>query len=355
MRTPRRILLVRNDGIGDLVCTLPALAAVRRHFLQAHVAALASPAAAPLLAGSRYVDESIVDDPTESPWQLARRLRPMRFDAAVVFNTNTRGALAVWLAGIRQRVCWAYKPAGLLFGNRRVALHRSHPPIHETDFTLAFAQRLGAVAEAADRQVRLDIDPVMRDRVAARIERQLGSAGPLFGVNPGNNRGGFNWPEAHYARLIGQLSRHGRVMVTGSGDQRPLLERIESQLGDAARERVGFFCDFQLQELAAAISLQTALTVASTGPMHVAGVVGTPAVALFSPHPAHSPKKWAPLGSGHTLLVAPLEPGEDPRVSREQAPSVMARIDVDQVLQANLKYVRQNLAAAGRTARAKAS
>ena len=99
----RRILLVRNDRIGDLVLTLPAFEAVRRHWPQAHVTALVSPEAGPLVAGNRTINELVVDDPADSPWQLGRRLKSMRFDAALVFNTNTRNCLAVWLSGIRAR------------------------------------------------------------------------------------------------------------------------------------------------------------------------------------------------------------------------------------------------------------
>ncbi len=74
--------------------------------------------------------------------------------------------------------------------------------------------------------------------------------------------------------------------------------------------------------------------------MHLAGVVGTPCVALFSPHPAHVPAKWAPLGEHHTLLVAPLAEGEDASVPREQGTELMNRISVEQVVRAALNYTR---------------
>ena len=48
---------MRNDRIGDLVLTLPAMQAVRRQWPKAHVAALVSRYAGPLLAGSPYVDQ----------------------------------------------------------------------------------------------------------------------------------------------------------------------------------------------------------------------------------------------------------------------------------------------------------
>jgi ADP-heptose:LPS heptosyltransferase len=334
----RRILLVRNDRIGDLVLTMPAFEAVRRSWPRAHVTALVSPYAAPLLGGARGLDEVLVVDPKEKIAALAARLRAMRFDAAIVFSTNTRNCLAVWMARIPQRVCWAYKPVGFLTGNRRVALRRSHPPIHETDFTLAFVRRLGGSADVSAYLPKLEIDAATHQRVAARIEQDLGSRGPLFGVHPGNSHSAYNWPPSHYAQLVARLAQNGRVMLTGSPIERTLLDWVRGQLPANVRNRVAFYSDFTLPELAAALTQQTALTVSSTGPMHMAAVLGTPVVALFSPHPAHVPAKWRPLGDNHTILVAPYLKGEDPRVPPHRGAAVMSRIRIEQVLAANLQY-----------------
>ena len=114
----------------------------------------------------------LVDDRRDTtPRNWPQRLKPMRFDAALVFNTNTRNALAVWRAGIRQRVCWAYKPIGMLLGNRRVAVHRSHPPIHESEFALAFVRRLGAKPSRRDCAPTLEIDTATRQAGRRRASR----------------------------------------------------------------------------------------------------------------------------------------------------------------------------------------
>src|SRR5262249_12217220 len=138
-----RILIVRNDRIGDLALTLPAIEALRRHLPHAHLTLLASHYAGPLLDAHPAIDELLLDDPDHNFWQLAGRLRRGRFDAALVINTNTRNSLAIRLAGIRRRVCWGYKPLGWLSATDRVMLRRSHPPVHEAEFALAFAARLG--------------------------------------------------------------------------------------------------------------------------------------------------------------------------------------------------------------------
>lgn len=345
-QAPQRILLVRNDRIGDLVLTLPAFEAARRHWPEAHLTALVSPYAGQLVAGHRSIDELLFDAPSEGAWQLGQRLRALQFDAALVFNSNTRNCLAVWAAHIRSRVCWAYKPLGWLSATHRVALHRSHPPVHEAEFALAFVRRLGARAELAALAPRLEIDTATRGRIAERIGRELGSVGPLFGVHPGSKHSAYNWPASRYAQLVCHLASFGRVMVTGSPDEQPILDLIRRRLSDPFSNRVGFFTDLGLRELAAALAEQTVLVASSTGPMHIAGAMGTPTVALFSPHPAHVPAKWAPLGANHTLLVAPLEAGEDPSVPPEHGTELMARVRVEQVLQAALSYAPKALAGA---------
>jgi ADP-heptose:LPS heptosyltransferase len=225
-------------------------------------------------------------------------------------------------------------------------VRRSHPPIHEAEFALVFARKLGAPANLAELAPRLNIAPSTRRRIAERICRELGTAGPLFGVHPGNRNSAYNWPVAHYAELVCRLAPLARVMVTGSPQEQPILETIRRRLSEPVAGRVGFYSDLDLHELAAAIAEQTALVVSSTGPMHIAAAVGTPTVALFSPHPAHVPAKWAPLGNHHTLLIAPLEAGEDPKVPPERGEDLMSRIRVEQVLRAALQYVAEPAAGA---------
>lgn len=346
----RRILLVRNDRIGDLVLTLPAMQAVRRQWPKAHIAALVSRYAGPLLAGSPYVNQVLLDNPDETAGKLAERLAALEFDAALVFNTNTRNCLAVWRAGIRRRVTWAYKPVGLLTGNHRIWRRRTHPPIHEAEFALEFVRALGGAAVMGNLDPRLTIDAAAQQRLRTRLERELPGGGPLFGVHPGNLGSAYNWPADNYVALVARLARQGRVMVTGSPTERTLCERMRADLPADLALRVSVYNDLTLPELVAAIAQQSALVVSSTGPMHVAGVLGTPVVALFSPHPVHAPAKWSPLGSNHTVLVAPLHPGEAAEVPREQAAAVMSRISIESVAEAALELAKRRASSTGRAA-----
>lgn len=334
----KRLLIVRNDRIGDLVLTLPTIEAARRALPEAHLSVLVGDCTAPLLEGHPAIDELQIDE-GGGAWQLASQLRSSRCDAALLINTNTRNALAAWLARIPLRVAWAGKPAGLLLGNRRLQLHRSRPPIHESDFALAFLRRLGLPVAATGAVPRLAVDPAARRRAAARIAAELGDDGPLFGVHPGNRNSAFNWPLENYAQLARRLAPHGRVLVTGGPEEADLLASMRRQVGAEAGDRIAFFNDFTLSELIGALSLTDVLTVSSTGPMHLAAVLGTAVVALFSSHRAQAPAKWAPLGRKVTILQAPLEAGEADDIPLERGEDHMRRISVAAAASANLRCI----------------
>ncbi len=335
---PRRVLIVRNDRIGDLMLTLPALEALRSALPQAHLSLLASSYAAPLMRGSQLVDECIEDDPTWTARDLAHQLKLRRFDTAIVINANTRNALSVWRAGIRRRVGWAYKPTSWIFSNHRVRLHRSRPPVHESEFAMEFVRALVPDVQRARQDPTLAVVESEQQRVATYIAQRVGADGPLFGVHPGNLKSAYNWPVDCYCELVIRLSKHGRVVVTGSQQETELVDQI---VDAAATPRVLGVTNWSLGELAACIRQMDVLTISSTGPMHMAGVLGTPVVALFSAHPAHSPLKWRPLGNGHTILQARLNQDQDPCVTEDESEDHMRTISVNDVLRANLSDHRR--------------
>jgi len=335
-RTPHinRLLILRNDRLGDLILTLPAINYARQMFPQSTITALVADRTAPLLHANRDLDQVLTDDGRSTAWELGRRLRAYQFDAVAVINANTRNSLAVWLAGIPLRVTWAYKPLSWLMGNRTVRLRRSHPPVHESDFALAFLKRLRHDPSISPEAPPLHIPEQTIASVRALLAADLGTGRPWFGVHPGSSNSAYNWPPERYAKLIDRLTDHGAVAVTGGPGEELLLAGIHRHLSPRSRSRVACYPHFSLLELAAAIASFEVLTVSNIGPMHLAGLVGTPLVALFSSHLVQSPKKWEPLGQKKTILQATWRGG---RVTRDAAEH-MCQISVESVLEANLRY-----------------
>ncbi len=345
---PRRLLIVRNDRVGDLLLTLPAIEAARRHWPSSYLAVLASPVAAPLLKNYPGIDKVLIDDPQQDSRALGQRLRGERFDTAVVAHTTWRNYWAVCRAGIPRRIGWAGKLPGLLLASHRVFVSRSKPPLHEADFVMRLMNRLDVQGEASNYRPRLKIDSDVRESVAASIAAKLGHEGPLFGVNPSNFKGAYNWPVYRYADLIVKLAERGRVLVTVGPHETDVLDQLEQRwfavhggkLPPQLAERIALVSDFDLRELAAAISLVDVFSVGNTGPMHLAGVLGTPLVALFSTHPSQAPARWRPLGDHRVMLQPFIDLEENQAVPKAKADEHMCRISVGQVLDANLAWLK---------------
>ncbi len=141
-----------------------------------------------------------------------------------------------------------------------------------------------AVAEGAMLIPRLDIP---RPRHEGRV----------VGVFPGGNAPSRRWEPARFAELVRRLAKRAdRVVVFGGPAERELTARVA---GDVAVDLGG---QTDLAQLAAGIASCDLLVTNDTGPLHLAGAVGTPTVSLWG---AGDPAVTGPLGASHRMLRHP--------------------------------------------------
>lgn len=78
---PRRIVVIRLDGIGDAVLTSPLLRALRKNFGHAEITVVVRPSAYELLARCPYVDRLLSFDPVSRGRlvNLRRQMQIIRF------------------------------------------------------------------------------------------------------------------------------------------------------------------------------------------------------------------------------------------------------------------------------------
>jgi ADP-heptose:LPS heptosyltransferase len=278
-----RVLVVRNDKIGDLVLALPAIAALKKagHF----VGVWASPYAAPLLEKDPRVGAVATQD----------TLKAGNYDVALLLWGNWKNAWAVFRSGIKRRMGASGRPYGLLY-THWLEIRRSESLKSEADYNLDFVRALGI--DAGLEAPRLELPE--EDRAAAKA--WLGRAGlkrPVM-LHPGSKGSAQNWPAARYAELGRELrARYGCELLVTAG---PGEEALAAETAQAAG------CPAMTEALPlrvfAALTARAALFVsASTGPMHLAAAGGAPTLSLFPPIQAMSPARWGPLGNAHAVLT----------------------------------------------------
>jgi ADP-heptose:LPS heptosyltransferase len=91
----KKILVVRNDNIGDVICSTPAIQALRENFPEAYLAVLVASYSEEAILGNPHVDEVFVYDKYKhgkyrSRWvawwnqyKVLRSVRKKGFDLAI--------------------------------------------------------------------------------------------------------------------------------------------------------------------------------------------------------------------------------------------------------------------------------
>ena len=105
-----KILVIRVDGIGDLLNSTPAIALLRENYPSAEITVLARPLNAPVLIGNADVDRILIFDRDgkhrglRARLQFYRELRRERFQLAVAMQTAMWTHLVAFLSGATYRL-----------------------------------------------------------------------------------------------------------------------------------------------------------------------------------------------------------------------------------------------------------
>jgi len=291
MRAENSILVIAPNWLGDAVMALPFLRALSRgrpgHRI--HVLAGRAPAAVFRAEGTASV--------------LARRgslaadalaLRPFRFAEAWLLPNSFRSALTAFLGGARERIGYATDRRGAL-------LTHALPPPPTTRHQLRDYDPLlsSRGIEPVPGAPTLPVPPAAVAAAGRALEKAGLSPGPPpVLLAPG---AAFSWtkrwPPELWGRLAALLSEAGSpvALVIGPGE-----EEIAARAAAAAGRPVPVLgADLDPVELAALLARARAVVANDSGPMHLAGAVGAPVVAIFGPT---DPGRTGPSGSPSRVL-----------------------------------------------------
>ena len=316
-----RLVVVRDDKLGDLVLTLPAVAELRKAYPDATLGLMAGPGSAALARLVPDVDEVLVSA-ASGPKRRAC-LAAFQADLVVCIARGAAGAWAAWRSGIRHRVGAGQRIFSPLF-ERRVDERRRRGPRHEVEYALSFAHRAGAAAGPARFPLRLPDDADL-GATDLPIER------PFVVLHPGSGGSCPRWPVAHYLRLALLLEAEGIPIVLSVG---PEDEHVTSaaEASDDTRRLPRF--QGALPSLASLLTRAALVVGSSTGPLHLAAALGTGTLAFHAPWPTCGVSRWGPYADNGWGLVAD-HPGAERWSHRERArgaKALMAGIEPEMAL-----------------------
>jgi len=317
--TPK-ILVIRRDNIGDLVCTTPLIRALRERYPKAHIAALVNSYNAPVLENNPDVDAVYAYTkakhraPGETVlgvyWRrlrLYQQLRAQRFDYAVIASIRFLKK-PLQLA----RLVRARHIVGFVEGDDPdtrhvdVAIPYNKPrPVHLVEELAALARPFGI--EGPMPAMRVEPDPAVLEQARQRLAEAGLDSQQVIGIHISARKVSQRWPAERFSELMHRLhARHGHAFMLfwSPGDEDNPHHPGDDRKAAAIMAACGdlpllAFPTHTLKELIAGLAATRSVICSDGGAMHLAAALGKPILCFFGDSDA---SHWYPWGVPHELL-----------------------------------------------------
>lgn len=313
----KRILIIKQSSLGDIIHTLPLVHAIRRQYPSANIGWIAEQGLADLLERDDAVDtvHSIHIPSTSDPdarkgayWRaftatlstlhrLRRQFRLHPYDIILDLHASFRSGLLglVNPGGLRIGFRDA-KEGNTWFQDRLVENVTGHQ--HAVDKNLLFCKELGCQVTPDD--FFLCTSPEDRDQADLFLKEEgVSSRDHFVYVNATARWESKFWIVSRWSELCDKLLAAGvRPVLGGSRADLAYLTDIVRNMSGRAVVAAG---RLSLTESVALMKRAAVYVGLDTGPMHIAAMVGTPVVALFGP--TH-PERVGPYGVQHAIIRA---------------------------------------------------
>lgn len=273
-----KILVIRGGAIGDFILTLPALAALRRHFPQAHLEVLGYPHIIQLALAGGLVDR-------------ASSIEARALASFFARNGQLPQDLVDYFSEFDLILSYLYDPDDIFQTN----IGRCSPaqfiacPHRADDRSQVHAARV--YLKPLERLAIFDADPVPKLQVRTDSKPATTSsppqdfpsrsAAPLsLALHPGSGSERKNWPERHWAELVQNLidQTSFNLALVGGEAEGERLQRLSAAL-PPARTRVAQ--SLPLAELARVLSGCSGFIGHDSGISHLAAALGLPTLILW--------------------------------------------------------------------------
>ncbi len=299
------VLIIRLDGIGDALALTPLLAAFRRHAVPVDVvlaranAGVFSGRAARRSIVAGFALRSGARSNLSAIQRLGADLRANEYSHALVATEDPGGYRLAASVAAPNRIgfvnAWG-KPLKALWARRLLtgSIYRSAGLDPRAPHECEVLFRLGATLLGNEQPTRdldelrplvLERDPAPDERVAVQVTDKWERLGIAL---------------ADVVAMVRRIAASGAPHLLSTRDETDYAERIAA----ATALPISYFK--AIDPWKDAIAAAPALVTPDSAALHVAGMVGTPVVAVFPPQRGYALQvaRWAPWAAPHRIVRA---------------------------------------------------
>ncbi len=288
------ILVVRTDKLGDFITALPSMYILKQYNPLNKIIACVAPLNQALALSCDFIDEVIVDDGKSSIFAFAKQLHDAQIDISITLFSNTRVAIAQFLAKIPKRIAPATKIAQIFY-THRVTQRRSEVKMAEFEYNLQLVKTLFRDIHLEYRKPLLEFADARKVYEVFCSNNKIEKEVIAFHIGFGGSSDA-NWTLDEYEVIIKEVLKQNKyqVVLTFGPDEVNLYEEMQNRF---VSMNVVFYLSLDgLIYFAKLISNFKLFVSTSTGTYHLASLVGTATMTFFADSLFASSKRWKSVG-----------------------------------------------------------
>ena len=332
MNSPKNILIVRTDRIGDVVLSLPMAELIKKKYPDCEVAYFIRNYTASLIDGNSFIDEVVIAEEADGEIFFGKNLKKIKsknFDTSVVVNPTLKISLMMFLAGIKNRIGTGYRWYSFLF-NQKVFEHRKHAEKHELEYNINLLSKIDISFKDLSNEIKfhLQIDENSSAKInSILLEKGFKPGNKIVIIHPGSGGSSVDLPKEKLIELTKLIStlKNVTIIITGTKSESALCKEFE-----ISKSVINLSGQLDLSFLKALINKANLFISNSTGPMHIAAALGIHVIGFFPKILSCSQKRWGPYTEKRTIFIPTIDCSN---CNREQCEKLdcMNSIDIGRV------------------------
>ena len=332
--SPKRILVVKLDHIGDVLLATPVFSNLRKAYPNSELHVLTGSWSRVILENHPDINQVLeynsplfcrsgIPTSLRKAFQLYKQLRQQEYDMLIELRGDWRFALFALLRVTSKRLNRSSLQIGNKFGfskfsgkhetirNLDVLKQADIPtPIQNTTFEVA----------SEDKKWTSDF----------LTSQHIQVVNPIAAIHPGSPIPQKRWKTDRFAELADWLvtQKQVQILFVGVKDEIPIINEIQDKMQTDSKNIAG---KTNIPQLASILLTCSIFIGNDSGPMHLAAAVGTPTIGLYGPG---DPERFGPVGQKCFTIRKKLDcPPCQGKGCKFGAEGCMSKIQVEDVIQ----------------------
>lgn len=293
----KKVLICQNDALGDVVLTIPLCNILKASKPEVEIYFLGRPYTKPVIEMCQSVDHFLDHDQIHAlpePERVAL-FKKLGIDTALLLRSESGLAKLIKSVHIKYRIGYVRYLPHILNCNRFVTYSKTKINLHQGQSRIKFLAHFGIkqvpnLAEFPDWYGTPKTQPL-----AEEYSQLLDSQKLNIILHPGTSGNAPQWENEKYIELIEKLRQTGKYKIFVSGS--PKENEFIAPWNIWEENVVNIAGKLPLDQFLSFIQNTDGLIAGSTGPVHMAAMLGINTLGLYPGAPRFKKaENWAPIG-----------------------------------------------------------